>query len=57
MTDSYCPHYCGVACIDGSCPMANVEKYEAFDMDVILSCRDCPYYRGCEDCYHYDFCA
>jgi hypothetical protein len=22
-----CPEYCGVACIDGSCPIANREEY------------------------------
>lgn len=45
-----CKGYCGVACIDGSCPIANREEYEWREYDVINSCDDCHYYEGCEDC-------
>lgn len=45
-----CGSYCGVACIDGSCPKANWEEYMERDMPVVRSCNDCHYYKGCEDC-------
>ena len=31
-------------------PIALREEYEEYSMDVIKSCEDCPYYKGCEDC-------
>lgn len=49
-----CPEYCGVACIDGSCPMANIVEYMERDYDVVHNCNECHYYRGCKDCYFYD---
>lgn len=45
-----CKRYVGVSCVNGSCPMALREEYEERCMDVINSCEDCPYYKGCEDC-------
>lgn len=45
-----CKGYVGVACIDGSCPMANAHEYEERCMDVIRKCDDCFYYIGCDDC-------
>lgn len=45
-----CKRYLGVACIDGTCPMALSEEYEERCMDVIKSCEECHKYRGCEDC-------
>ena len=45
-----CRGYVGLACIDGSCPMANAEEYEERGMDVVKSCKDCHYYDGCNDC-------
>lgn len=46
-----CKGYCGVTCVDGSCPIANREEYEERGYDVVKNCKDCPYYKGCEDCY------
>ena len=51
---SFCSAYVGVACVDGSYPIANADLYEQFDMDVVRKCVDCPYYRGCDDCALYD---
>lgn len=45
-----CKNYVGVACVDGSCPKANIDKYIEYGMDVIRKCEDCTYYNGCEDC-------
>lgn len=47
----YCKQYCGVACIDGSCPKANRDEYEERCYDVIKNCKECHRYKGCEDCY------
>lgn len=55
-----CKGYCGVACIDGTCPKAWQDEYAERDYDVVKSCDDCHYYRGCEDCYFYvnkDYCV
>ena len=45
-----CPDYVGVSCIDGSCPIANREKYEEYGIPVINDCEDCHRYKGCKDC-------
>ena len=46
-----CKKYCGVSCIDGSCPIANIDDYIERDYPVIRKCEDCHHYNGCEDCY------
>ena len=51
MANKRCKGYCGVACVDGSCPMANREEYEERGYDIVKNCNDCHYYKGCEDCY------
>lgn len=51
---SICPGYVGVACVDGSCPIANADEYEERCYPVIKKCKDCHMYRGCEDCYFCD---
>jgi hypothetical protein len=48
--DKKCEGYVGVACVDGTCPMANCEEYEERGMDVPRGCEYCWYYKGCEDC-------
>lgn len=45
-----CKDYVGVACVDGSCPMALEEEYEERCIPVVRSCGECSLYRGCEDC-------
>lgn len=45
-----CEGYCGVACIDGSCPVANFDDYEERDYDVVHNCNECHLYEGCKDC-------
>lgn len=40
----YCIGYCGVACVDGSCPYADKPYREP-------QCDECWLYKGCEDCY------
>ncbi len=45
-----CGGYCGVACVDGHCPIANRDEYAERGYDIISNCDDCFYYRGCEDC-------
>lgn len=45
-----CHGYCGVACIDGSCPIALRDEYAERGYYVVHSCDECSYYQGCEDC-------
>lgn len=45
-----CGDYVGVACVDGTCPKANMDEYSIKDMDVITNCDECYFYKGCEDC-------
>lgn len=45
-----CKRYVGVACVDGSCPIALSDEYEERGMDVVRKCEDCWKYKGCEDC-------
>ena len=35
MKPEYCPDYVGVACVDGTCPIANCEEYAERCMPVI----------------------
>ena len=48
----FCPGYCGVACVNGSCPAIAMEEeygvYHPFD------CQNCWRNEGCEDCYFAD---
>lgn len=46
----HCRNYVGVACVDGTCPMAKQEEYEERCIPVIRECEECFYYKGCEDC-------
>ena len=41
MKPEYCPDYVGIACVDGTCPVANCEEYAERCMPVISSCRNC----------------
>lgn len=50
---NYCKGYCGVFCVNGTCPTANWEEYAERAIDVIMKCDDCFYYKGCEDCFFY----
>lgn len=54
-----CKEYVGIACIDGSCPVANNEEYCRMGEDTVSSCADCWLHRGCEDCMREDcvFCG
>lgn len=45
-----CRDYVGVACIDGTCPKANVDEYIEYCIPVIKTCSECHFYKGCEDC-------
>lgn len=45
-----CPSYTGVACVNGSCPIANGDTYIEYGVPVVWSCDDCSAYKGCEDC-------
>ena len=41
-----CPDYVGLACVDGSCPVACAD-YVAPGIDY---CAECYFYEGCTDC-------
>ena len=38
------------ACIDGTCQIALREEYEERCIPTVKNCRECFYYKGCEDC-------
>lgn len=46
----HCPCYLGIACIDVTCPIANIDEYMEYGCPVVWSCDDCHMYRGCKDC-------
>lgn len=50
MNKEYCEHYCGVTCIDGTCPKALEDEYMERGIEVPVNCANCWYYKGCEDC-------
>lgn len=50
MTEKRCESYCGVSCVDGSCPVANRDEYAERGYDVIFDCDECWHYEGCKDC-------
>lgn len=41
MKNKICPDYCGVACVNGTCPQIENKQYR---------CDDCWLYEGCKDC-------
>ena len=43
----YCSSYCGLACVDGSCPKIQDWRFD---------CSMCWEYAGCDDCIHSDDC-
>lgn len=45
-----CKAYVGLACVDGTCPIANSEEYEEYCIPVVTRCEDCSCYKGCDDC-------
>ena len=47
-----CPDYVGVACVDGSCPLAIYEDNPDY-FDSKPRCKDCGDYKGCSDCALY----
>ena len=51
MTNRNCKGYCGVSCVDGTCPQANREEYAERGYDLVNNCNECHYNNGCEDCY------
>ena len=50
MLNGICKDYCGLACVNGSCPIARQEEYAECGYDTIKECGDCPYYDGCKGC-------
>ncbi len=50
MAEKRCRDYVGIACVDGSCPVANREEYEERCYPTIKRCGECWLYKGCEDC-------
>lgn len=50
MKEKRCKGYCGVACVDGHCPIAMRDEYAERGYDTIDTCDNCWRYKGCEDC-------
>lgn len=53
MKEKRCTGYCGVACVDGHCPIALYNE-DSTMFERKPSCNDCFYYKGCEDCCFYE---
>lgn len=49
-----CRNYCGVSCVNGTCPIANRDEYIERDIPVVWDCDYCHYYEGCKDCYFFE---
>ena len=45
-----CPHYVGLACVDGSCPMIDRDDEGGYVRPIVESCDECGRYQGCADC-------
>lgn len=41
----HCKGYCGLSCVDGSCPQIEDKSYD---------CSECWLYKGCDDCCYVD---
>lgn len=48
--EKICSSYVGLACVDGSCPIARANDYEVYCQPSIKSCDECWMYKGCKDC-------
>lgn len=48
-----CPNYCGIVCVNGSCPNALANDYTEYGYEH-CTCEDCGHYKGCEDCCFLD---
>lgn len=48
-TKTRCPSYCGITCVDGSCPNALANEYPEYGYEH-CTCEECGYYKGCSDC-------
>lgn len=44
-----CPNYCGITCVDGTCPNALADEYPEYGYEH-CTCEECGYYKGCDDC-------
>lgn len=52
----YCSEYCGVHCVDGSCPIALRDEYAEYGCDVISECSQCGFNGNCADCINCEIC-
>lgn len=44
-----CPNYCGLTCVNGTCPVALFNSDMEYDVEP-CDCSTCHYYEGCSDC-------
>ena len=40
-----CPSYCGITCVDGSCPNALADEYPEYGYEH-CTCEECGYYEA-----------
>ena len=52
--DFTCKNYVGVSCVDGSCPIANMDDYYETHIPSDKDCKECYRNKGCEDCALFD---
>ena len=50
MAEKRCKSYVGVACVNGTCPIALRDEYIEYGIPVVWKCEDCHKYEGCKDC-------
>lgn len=41
---NYCSSYCGLACVDGSCPKNQDRRYDCFECWLYAGCADCVFF-------------
>ena len=45
---NYCSSYCGLACVDGSCPKNQDRRYDCFECWLYAGCADCVFSDDCD---------
>lgn len=45
-----CKNYCGLACVNGSCPIALSEEMAERGIPLTKNCEECSSNKQCEDC-------
>lgn len=52
MANKICSNFVCISCVDGSCPIANIDEYQERGYPVVFKCEDCYIFSrsSCKDC-------